>query len=166
MVDKLRLIAPVDVVIIPGNHDTERMFYIGDSIQSWYHNCEEVQVMNESNPRKYYRYGNTLLGFTHGNSEKHQDLPLIMAREMSKDWAEVQFTEWHTGHNHKSKSMTWVDIDESFGTVVRILPSLSGTDSWHHKKGYVGNTRAAQGYIWGFKTGYKGHFQVNINELI
>ncbi len=57
------------------------------------------------------------------------------------------------------------DIDERFGTIIRILPSLSGTDSWHHEKGYVGNTRAAQAYAWGRDTGYKGHFQVNVNEL-
>ena len=58
-----------------------------------------------------------------------------------------------------------VDIDERFGTIIRILPSLSGTDAWHHEKGFVGNTRAAQAYAWGKETGYKGHFQVNMNEL-
>ena len=166
IVDMLRKIAPVDVIVVPGNHDFERMFYIGDAIYCWYNNCEEVQVFNDMSPRKYYRYGKTLLGFTHGNNEKHADLPLIMAKEMPREWAEVEFTEWHTGHLHKSKSLNWVDIDERFGTVVRILPSLSGSDSWHHRNGYVKNIRSAQGYMWGYETGYKGHFQVNINELI
>jgi|15BtaG_2_1085339.scaffolds.fasta_scaffold00010_43 hypothetical protein len=166
VIDRLRLVAPVDVLVIPGNHDYERTFYLGDALQCWYNNCKEVTVDNSMSPRKYYRYGTNLLGFTHGNQEKHADLPLIMARERSEDWAEAKFTEWHVGHFHKRKSMSWVDIDENFGTVVRVLPSLCGTDSWHHSKGYVGNIRAGQGYFWGKESGYKGHFQVNLNEII
>jgi hypothetical protein len=165
VIDKLRLIAPVEVIIVPGNHDYERMFYIGDAIYAWYHNCKEVCVNNEPSPRKYTTYGVNLLGLTHGSSEKQTDLPLIMASERPELWAQAKHTEWHIGHLHKSKSMNWVDIDERFGTIIRILPSLSGTDSWHHEKGFVGNTRAAQAYAWGRDTGYKGHFQVNVNEL-
>ena len=53
VIDKLRLVAPVDVIVVPGNHDYERMFYIGDVLYSWYHNCDEVTVNNEPSPRKY-----------------------------------------------------------------------------------------------------------------
>ena len=165
VIDKLRLVAPVDVIVVPGNHDYERMFYIGDVLYSWYHNCDEVTVNNEPSPRKYITYGKTLLGFTHGNNEKHADLPLIMAKEMPQEWANAEYTEWHTGHLHKSKSLNWVDIDERFGTIVRILPSLSGTDSWHHEKGYIGNIRSAQAYAWSKEYGYKGQYQVNLKEL-
>tara|TARA_B110000285_G_C15135957_1_gene626926 strand:+ start:473 stop:1744 length:1272 start_codon:yes stop_codon:yes gene_type:complete len=165
VIDKLRLVAPVDVIIVPGNHDYERMFYIGDAIYSWYHNCEEVEVDNRPSPRKYIGYGKTLIGFTHGNSEKHADLPLIMAKEKPQEWAKAEYTEWHTGHLHKSKSLNWVDIDERFGTIVRILPSLSGTDSWHHEKGYIGNIRSAQAYAWSKEYGYRAQFQVNLKEI-
>lgn len=165
VIDRLRQVAPVEVIVVPGNHDYERMFYIGDALYAWYHNCNEVCVNNEPSPRKYTTYGVNLIGLTHGSSEKQADLPLIMASERPELWAKAKHTEWHIGHLHKSKSMNWVDIDERFGTIIRILPSLSGTDSWHHEKGYVGNTRAAQAYAWGRDTGYKGHFQVNVNEL-
>jgi hypothetical protein len=165
VIDNLRLIAPVEVIIVPGNHDYERMFYIGDVIYAWYHNCDEVEVDNSPSPRKYTTYGVNLIGLTHGSSEKQTDLPLIMASERPELWAKATHTEWHIGHLHKAKSMNWVDIDERFGTIIRILPSLSGTDAWHHEKGFVGNTRAAQAYAWGKETGYKGHFQVNVNEL-
>ena len=165
VIDRLRQVAPVEVIVVPGNHDYERMFYIGDAIYSWYHNCKEVTVNNDPSPRKYVTYGVNLIGLTHGSAEKQADLPLIMASERPELWAKAKHTEWHIGHLHKQKSMNWVDIDERFGTVVRILPSLSGTDSWHHEKGYVGNTRAAQAYVWSKENGYKGHFQVNVNEL-
>jgi hypothetical protein len=165
VIDKLKLVAPVEIIVIPGNHDYERMFYIGDALYAWYHNCKEVEVNNSPSPRKYTMYGVNLIGLTHGCSEKQTDLPLIMANEQPELWAKAKHTEWHIGHLHKAKSMNWVNIDERFGTIVRILPSLSGTDSWHHEKGYVGNTRAAQAYMWNKENGYRGHFQVNINEL-
>ena len=37
-IDYLKEIAPVDVVVISGNHDYERMFYAGDVIAGWYRN--------------------------------------------------------------------------------------------------------------------------------
>jgi hypothetical protein len=35
---KLSQIAPVDVVMVPGNHDYERNFYLGDSLEGWFYN--------------------------------------------------------------------------------------------------------------------------------
>ena len=165
MIDTLREIAPVEVVVVPGNHDYERMFYIGDAIYSWYNNCKEVIVNNGPSPRKYIVYGKNVIGYTHGNEEKIADLPLIMANEMAEQWANIAYTEWHLGHNHKRKEMNWTGVDERFGTILRILPSLSGTDAWHHKKGYIGNTRAAQSYMYSKEFGYRGHFQVSVEEL-
>jgi len=165
MIDTLRELAPVEVVVVPGNHDYERMFYIGDAIYAWYNNCKEVIVNNDPSPRKYVTYGKTMIGFTHGSAEKVDNLPLIMATEKSKEWSNVIHTEWHIGHVHKSKHVKWLDVDERFGTVIRVLPSLSGTDAWHHEHGYVGNTRSAQSYIYSKESGYRGHFQVSVSEL-
>lgn len=164
-IDMLKEIAPVDVIVVPGNHDFERMFYIGDAIYAWYHNCKDVTVDNSPSPRKYYMFGGCLIGLTHGNEEKHTDLPLIMANEVPELWVKAIHTEWQIGHFHKKKTLFWMDIDERFGTIIRVLPSLSGTDAWHHGRGYIGNTRAAQMYMYGEKSGYRGHFQININEL-
>jgi hypothetical protein len=73
--------------MVPGNHDYERNFYLGDSLEGWFYNNPNVTVDNSANPRKYYKYGQVLIGYTHGNEEKVTDLPLIMAHERSTDWA-------------------------------------------------------------------------------
>ena len=56
-IDYLKTIAPVDVIVISGNHDFERMFYAGDVISGWFRNDLDVTVDNNYDSRKYYEYG-------------------------------------------------------------------------------------------------------------
>lgn len=147
-IDKLSGIAPVDVIIVPGNHDTERAFYLGVALSCWYRNSKNVTVDNQPKPRKYYKYGLNLLGYTHGNEEKVLDLPVIMASEVPQLWAETKYREWHLGHIHQKKEIKWVSTQEHKGTVIRYMRSLTGTDAWHNKKAFIGNVRAGEGFIW------------------
>ena len=43
-IDYLKKFAPVDVIVVSGNHDFERMFYAGDFIKGWYRNDKNVTV--------------------------------------------------------------------------------------------------------------------------
>jgi len=78
MIDKCSVLAPVDVLIIPGNHDEERSFYLGDALECWYHKNRNVMVNNKAMKRKYYPFGVNLIGFTHGYHEKYDKLPAMM----------------------------------------------------------------------------------------
>lgn len=157
-VDELTAIAPVDIMIIPGNHDEVTMFTIGEVLDAWYHNNEDVNVFNSPKLRKYYQYGQNMIMFTHGDKEKHQDLGLIAATEQAKMWAETKYREVHTGHLHKTKAINYMSVDEFQGFKIRILPSLSGTDAWHHSKGYM-SLKAAEAYVWNKEQGMiSNHF--------
>jgi hypothetical protein len=160
-IDRLRGRANVRVVIVPGNHDRTRCFYLGDTLESWYHNCAEVEIDNSPPLRKYVKYGVNLLGFSHGNEEKVNDLPALMAVEQPQLWAETIHREWHLGHLHKRKEHRFTAGDTNHGVVTRILPSLSATDAWHAKKGYVKGQRAAECYLWSRSNGYAGHLSFN-----
>jgi hypothetical protein len=147
----------IDVMIVPGNHDPERIYYLGMYLEGVYGGTTDVRVNNGEKSRKFFRYGTTLLGFTHGHGEKHDKLPLIMAGEASRDWAETTHHEWHLGHLHHSRE-TRYHTGQEFGPVrVRILPSLCPADEWHFSSGYVGSQRAAEAYLWSYKNGYTGH---------
>lgn len=147
-IERLRLIAPVDVQIVPGNHDTERCFYLGDSLQGWFSHCADVSINNSPSMRKYYKYGKCMLLFTHGNEEKVADLPLLMAVEEKQMWADTAYREVHMGHLHTKSSISYRDTLENKGVRVRIIPSLCAADAWHTAKGYVGNLRSAEAFIW------------------
>jgi hypothetical protein len=146
-INRLREIAPVDVLVIPGNHDRERAFYLGDSLSGWFSRTGGVTVNNAPTLRKYFQYGKNLIGLTHGNEEKLQNLPLIMATEVPQMWAETRFREFHCGHWHHKKDIHFQPSQEFNGIRVRLIPSLCPADDWHRMKGYDG-LRAAEAYVW------------------
>lgn len=161
-IDILRMIAPVDVLVIPGNHDFTRSFYLGDAIECWYHNCKEVNVDNGAKIRKYYQYGKCLIGYTHGSDEKYAELPYIMANEEPQLWAETSYREWHLGDKHHKKDIKWMATEEYKGATVRFLRSLTSTDAWHYSKGYVNQIRAGEGFIWDRNNGLVCEFSANL----
>lgn len=150
-------IAPVDVVVIPGNHDTQTMFMLGEMLDAFYHSNPNVNINNSPKFRKYYRYGNTALQFTHGNEEPHQTLGLVFATEQPQLWAGVQFRYCQIGHFHKNKKLSYVSVDEHQGFQVQTIPSLSANDSWHAKKGY-NSLRQAKAFLIHNTQGIVGEF--------
>lgn len=168
MIEKLKTIAPVDVVIVPGNHDMQKMFYLGDLLEVKYENDKNVTVDNSPKLRKYYRYGNTLLGLTHQvggrNAPNEQRILQMMPaeRESRIDFAETEFHEWHVGHFHHSKRNMLPDYADHQGIAIRYMRSPSNADAWHANSGYVGAVKGAEGFVHNFKTGLAGAFMHNI----
>jgi hypothetical protein len=146
VIDRLLQIAPGSVYCVPGNHDHESSQAVARFLSAWYRHTDDVQVDTSPRTRKYHRFGEVLLGFTHGDSEPVKSLPLIMADE-SPDWADTRIREWHIGHLHKSKEFETMTTDETRGIRVRHLPSLSGLDAWHARKGYR-SLKQADAFVW------------------
>lgn len=180
-IDFMKQYAPVDVLVIPGNHDATRSFVLGATLAAWYRQDESVKIDNSSSPRKYYEYGQNLIGLTHGNLEKPEALRSLMSFEAKQAWARTTYREFHLGHNHRKLAVKYtVDADldkkprkraeiikesiihEELALVVRSMGSLAGTDAYHHMMGYVGPIRAAEAYLWNFYTGLIGSFNSNI----
>lgn len=154
-IDYLKERAPVDVVVVSGNHDYERMFYAGDVIAGWYRNDGNVTVDNSEEPRKYYEYGTNMIMFTHGDNEKAAEMPLIMATEQPEMFARSTHREAHCGHFHKEM------VNEYRGVKVRFIPSICPNDEWHKRMGYQAK-RTGQAYIWNKKAGLGGYLQSNL----
>lgn len=161
-IQKLAELAPVIVKVIPGNHDYERSFYLGDSLQGWFHSNENVTIDNSANPRKYHKFGKCLIGYTHGNNEKISILPLIMAQENPEAWGQTLYREFHLGHLHHKKEMEIKGTEELQGVTIRHMRSLSGTDSWHHRKGYIGARKSAEAFLWDSEKGLVNQSYYNI----
>lgn len=158
VIDICREVADVDVIIVPGNHDRASCFYLGEFLSAWYRLDKNVNVNNDPTLRKYYAYGKTLIGLSHGNEEKHANLPLLMAREAKEFWALCDFYEYQIGHWHRKKSTEYVSGDTYNGVQVRVLPSLTGTDAWHYSKGYVKGIKSAIGIVYDKNEGCIGEF--------
>lgn len=142
IIEDLAVSLPVTVLVIPGNHDWQKCFYLGEILAAHFRKHARVTIDNGPSPRKYHRFGANLLGFTHGKHEKPARLPLIMAAEQAAEWSQCPYREWHLGHRHTQIT------NEDCGVLTRWLPSLAPADSWHHTNGYVGNRRAAKAYLY------------------
>lgn len=161
-IEYLTLFAPVHVVVVNGNHDWQRMFMLGEMIEGWFHKNENVTIDNSFKPRKYYKYGKCLIGFTHGNNEKAADLPLIMAQEQSLYWQQTKYREFHLGHLHHKRDIKYKSSQEYKGIVIRYLRSLGGNDTWHNIKGYVGAMQSAESFVWNKDEGLIANFSYNL----
>ncbi len=155
-------VAPVDIVVVPSNHDFQTIFYLGDLLECYYKNDKNISVDNNPKIRKYYTFGKCGIGFTHGNEENHNDLAVIMLREMQKQWSDVKYMEWHLGHFHKKKEMKFKSSDDYKGIGVRLLRSLSSADSWHFRRGFVGTIKGAEAFIWDKEYGVTANIMHNL----
>lgn len=156
-IDELSMIAPVDVVVVPGNHDGTVSLVLGEILDAWYHNNEKVTINNSPRSRKYYEYGVVGLQFTHGDNEAHHDLGLIFANEQKELWARTSQRFAQLGHFHKNKKINYVSVDEFQGFQVQILPTLSSATAWADKKGYS-SLKQAKAFLFDRKDGLIGEF--------
>jgi hypothetical protein len=155
-IEKLRKFAPVDVVIVSGNHGRMSEFMLGDLLEVKYENDNFVNVFNQPTDRKYYVFGKNIIMYTHGDQEKLADLPMIMAVEKDKEWSICTNRYIKLGHLHQEK------VREFMGVKTEYLPSLSGTDAWHKRKGYVGNTRGVCSSIYDRNLGLVNKIYFNL----
>jgi hypothetical protein len=130
----------LDIVVVGGNHDTQTTFYAGQWLAAALRG-PDVRVDNSPKQRKYYRYHDVLLGYTHGNEEKQKDLYGLMAEEAKDVWSQVNFREWHLGHFHQE------ECSEDGTMRIRTITALSATESWHKSKGYR-SLPGARAFVW------------------
>lgn len=168
-VDILKEVAPVDIVVVPGNHDELTSFHLGEILDAVYENDPRVSVDNNAKLTKYYEFGTNLFGFTHGDSEKVSELALKMAREMPDAWSRCASREWHIGHLHISEKWEYrtkftQDLRSDKGIRIRRLTSMSGHDAWHTKHAYM-DRRACQGFVFHRTAGFTGEVSFNIDHF-
>lgn len=140
--ETLRTIAPVYVPLVKGNHDRMSVWHLGDSLECYYHDRQDVTVDNEPRQRKYKAFGKVMLMFTHGDREKGNDLGAIMAAEEPEMWGRTVFREAHVGHLHHA------EVKDNIGYTRRQLRALCPVDAYHSERGFIGVPRGAEAFVW------------------
>ena len=130
--------SPVNIVVISGNHDFERSYYLQDSLHAYFHNHPHIDVPLSSGIRSYLRWGTTTVGLSHGDMVKESDLPLLMMREAGANANH----QWHLGHYHTRGEK------EVQGILIRYFGTPSNTGEWDVTKGFGGNRKEVAGVIF------------------
>ena len=154
-IEKLKELGPVEVIYSPGNHDELTSFYVTEVIDAYFRNDDYVTVNTSPNPRKYIKFGKTMIGFTHLDKEKKR-IEGDMQVEEPKMWADTIFREWHGGHLHSEQTR------EMNGIIIRNLSSITAKDVWHHKHGYSGAIARVQSFIYDKKRGPQNILITNV----
>lgn len=154
-IDFLSTVAPVDVVMVVGNHDTTVTFLLGEILDAYYNSNPNISIDNTTTLRKYYRFGVSSFLMTHGDREKQADLGMIFAAENPKLWADTEQRFIQIGHYHHNKKINYLSMNEFQGFQVQILPSLSPNDAWHTGKGYSA-LRQAKAFLFDESEGLVG----------
>lgn len=113
-----------------GNHDEHQAQMLSICLMAWFHNEPRVTVETSPSSFFYYRFGNVLIGSTHGDGAKLADLPLIMATDNPSDWGGARFRVWHCGHFHHDQ------VKDYPGCTVETHRTLAANDAWHKHAGY------------------------------
>lgn len=141
ILEKLIALADVHFVFNPSNHDYTHGFFLADCIKTHFRKATNITFDCSLQHRKAYRYGENLIGTTHGDGAKKQDLPLLMATEFPMDWSLTKHRYVYMHHIHHKESKDYQ------GVTVESLRSASGADSWHHRNGYQHAPKAIEGFL-------------------
>jgi DNA-binding Lrp family transcriptional regulator len=163
IVDRLREVAPVKVLTIPGNHDQVSSFTLGHVLKARYHNDRAVNVDASPSTYKFYHFGTNLLGFDHGHHIKPIRLAAIMAHECRDIWAKTSYREWHLGDQHRKGSSNPVMLEEQ-GVSVEYLKALTPTNAWHKLKGFSWQQRGSTGFVWDYHSGQLARIYANLDS--
>ena len=154
-IERLRKIAPVEVLWIPGNHDQMLSYAATVGLSQRYSSIESVTVDLSATPRKYRLFGKNLIGYSHGEKEGKR-LEGLMQVEAPELWGKSIFREFHMGHLHTELTKT------NNGIIFRRISAITATDSWHVENGFIGSVRQAQAFIWDRELGLQAILNSNV----
>jgi len=134
----------VEVVLVQGNHDRTKGFYVAHALEVFFKGYKQVKFQRHHSTTKSVVLGNTFIGYHHGNSCKLDELPLLFATvpEFCKEFGNAKYREIHTGdkHHYMAKDVKGVRIQQ--------MPSLSGDDRWHIDNNFINSVRAGIAFVY------------------
>lgn len=130
IIEKLITIADVEVVFNPSNHDYATGFTLIQTLEAWFHNNKNIKFNNDMSHRKYTQYGKNMIGTTHGDWAKQNDLPLLMATSEPVMRAATKHRYLFSHHIHHKVMKDYI------GVTFESMRSPSPADSWHSRNWY------------------------------
>ena len=137
VVDNLRCVADeVELLLVPGNHDYERSYYLAEALRFAFLKCDDVIVDSGINPQKVRLYHETLVAYHHGDKVTPANLASALPVQHPELWTKARWRRVHCGHIHRQKA------EDLAGVTVQYFRCLTASSAWASKKAYT-NIRAA-----------------------
>lgn len=141
-IDYLRQFAPVDAVLMPGNHDWLLSHMMARVLSAWYNDEPNIHIDTDLQEWKIRSGPNWLLALTHGKSPhtkrgmKAEELAKLLPHKAPEEWARSTYREVQTGHYHGKQ------YGDHNGVMVRRVSSLKPRDEREEAHGYMNGREA------------------------
>ena len=165
LLEELLKEAPVHVVYNQSNHDNHTGYMVAREVRAWMHKHKHLHFTISQNDREYVRYHQNMIGLDHGDGAKIADIPQIMAAEEPKMWGETlhrYMVRHHLHHWQKRQPLIGKDFP---GVTINYMRSLSRSDDWHRKMGYIGAPQAIDAFIYHPDFGQVDHMSCVFSKL-
>lgn len=120
----------VVVRFVSGNHDPQAVWALAFTIQAFFSDNPRVTVDLSPSKFWYYQHGKVLIGSTHGDTVKHEQLLGVMATDKAVEWGATKHRYWYTGHVHSQH------VREYPGVVCESFRTLAAKDAYAAGHGY------------------------------
>ena len=148
--------AVVEVVYVPGNHDTILGYTVMKVLEASLGQRlrKDLSVHIYQNSRPFRLFGKNLIGYTHGDMDKKRLTQWIYneAREYISDAENIEI---HVGHLHHEQTV------EDNGVILRYLPTIAGQSPWEYKQGY-NSKRKMEVFLWDSENGLEEIKYINV----
>lgn len=122
----------VDVFNAIGNHDKEPALWLAVALDAYFAKEPRVRVDLSAGAAAYLHFGKCIIGITHGDRLKFNELESTMAYDCREQWSETEHRYWYTGHIHHRSAQDFKSCTvESFRT-------LAARDAYAQGHGYRG----------------------------
>lgn len=121
---------------LPGNHDPYAALALTLAISAYFRDEPRVTVDTSPSPFFFHRHGKVLIGATHGDMVKAEDMPGLMAATVPVEWGRSQFRYVYCGHWHSKRKRL---ISENSGAEVEVFQTLAPRDAWGNAMGFTAN---------------------------
>jgi DNA repair exonuclease SbcCD nuclease subunit len=115
---------------VPGNHDPHAYLSVAGPIAAYFDSDPRVEVDLSPSKHWFYRFGNVLIGATHGDTAKVDKLLGVMAVDRATDWGQTLHRYWYLGHVHHQS------VHELAGVTCESFRTLAAKDAYAHSYGY------------------------------
>lgn len=155
-VEKLRKVAPVEIVYVKGNHDKQSTFSMVCGLEQMYRqfNVEDVIVDSGMKQRKYRTFGDVLIGYGHGEEEKSRIFD-CMQDDVKEHWHKKK-KYFHLSHKHRESKQ------EKAGVIYQWLGALSENCNWTWSSGFVGSEKKGHVFVYDDVCGLEAEFFIKV----
>ena len=141
VLEKLIAVADVEFVFNPSNHDFMSWFMLCQTIQAHFSNNKNIKFDCDMSHRKYYQYGKNMIGTTHWDWAKQNDLALLAATEQPIIRSNTKYRVFYTHHIHHkvAKDYIWLTVES--------MRSPSWSDWRHSRNWYIWAPKAIEWFL-------------------